>query len=80
MTQGFKTLRLGQENLQLGQDRLLRRVSDMQQHQYQLAQHLHDLEVDLQHQPREPFPEYLLQPYHSLSPERPTDGWESWPE
>ena len=80
MTQGFETLRLGQESLQLGQDSLLRRVSDMQQRQYHLVQHLHNLEVDLQHQPREPFPEYLLQPYRSPSPDRPDVEWESWPE
>ena len=80
MTQGFETLRLGQESLQLGQDSLLGRVSDMQQRQYHLTQHLHNLEVDLQHQPREPFPDFLLQLYRSPSPDRPDDGWESWPE
>ena len=56
MAQGFESLRLGQENLQLGQDCLLRRVSDMQQRQYHLAQNVNNLEVDLQHQPWEPFP------------------------
>ena len=56
MAQGF-------ENLRLGQDCLLRRVFDMQQCQYRLPQHVHNLEVELQHQPWERFLEYPLQPY-----------------
>ena len=74
----------GFETLTLGQDRLLRHVSDLQQRHLDLARHVQDLETVLPYQPAELFPAYLLDAYRSPSLERTVDdsadGWGSWPE
>ena len=74
----------GFETLTLGQDRLLRHVSNLQQRHLDLARHVQDLETALPYQSAEPLLAYLLDAYRSPSPEREVDNsaedWGSWPE
>ena len=71
MARGFDTLNVGQE-------RLIRRVSDLQQRQLELARYVYDRDAEASPPRADTFPPHLLQPYRSPSPERDDDEWPSW--